>query len=157
MRESFIKIMIEEQQGGSPSFNFLASPRRLSASMVVEKDGLRSMHNVDLRLASTSLYEELIKLGTLEPSRPLSIVEHWASTSTPTATQSDLLDALSHIIIHPLCTVKVALRFYPLLLDILVRSVERIEASELGWSNESARLLYHAVARLLHPFPTILP
>ncbi|UZJ54484.1 hypothetical protein CBS101457_003804 [Exobasidium rhododendri] len=125
--------------------------------MVNDKSAMKSIYSVDLRLASTSLYEELMTLDTLEPSRQLSIVEQWASTSTPTATQSDLIDALSHIILHPLCTETVAVRFHPLLLEILTRSAERVEASESGWSEPIIRPLYHTLARLLAPFPAILP
>lgn len=124
--------------------------------MTGKEDAATTTHYCDLRTASLSLHEEIAALS-LEPSRSLSIVEQWASTSTPSASQSDLLDALSHLLLHPLCTITVALRFQPLLPDILVRAIERVEAAEVGWSDANTRDVYHSLARLLQPFPAILP
>jgi hypothetical protein len=124
----------------------------------MEKDEVQmgSIYAIDLQSASLALFQYLSSVDA-EPSPYLAIIEQWASTSAPTASQSQLLDALSYVFLEPLYTQQVAIAFAPLLLDISIRALDRIEASELTWADNSTHQLYHAFGRLLHPFPTTLP
>lgn len=115
-----------------------------------------SIYSVDLQSASLALLDQLNALG-IEQAPPLAVIIQWASTSSPSASQSQLLDALSYVLLEPLYTEAVATHFGPLLIDITLRVLDRIEASELTWSNAATRQLYHALARLLQPFPSLHP
>lgn len=117
-----------------------------------------SIHHLDLQSSSLCLYEDLlaVKIGS---SSHFAIIEQWANSSSPTVSQSQLFDALSHLLLHPLYTEKVAIHFSSLLLDLLMRAIGRLEIAAAGIDEGGGNVLhiYHAMARLLYPFPAILP
>jgi hypothetical protein len=124
----------------------------------MEKDEVQmeSIYSIDLQSASLALLEQLNTFA-IDPTPPLAVIEQWASTSSPSASQSQLYDALSYILLEPVYTEAVAIHFNALLIDITLRALDRIEVGELTWSDIDTRQFYHALARLLHPFPTLLP
>lgn len=110
------------------------------------------MSYLDLQTASTALLASISSLD-LPPSKALSVLEQWARASTPSASQSDLLDGLSELLIHPACTTEVASHFQPLLLELCVRALNSLDIQLSTWSRQTATDVLHAFASVLVPFP----
>lgn len=111
---------------------------------------------IDLREASKTFIDDIAEISTDIP-REASIIEQWAKTSSPTASQHQLLGALGHIILNPLYTEKVTIHFSPLLIAILDRSLQDLVVCEENKRDSELIRFYHCIARLVHPFPALVP
>ncbi|PWN31683.1 uncharacterized protein FA14DRAFT_162613 [Meira miltonrushii] len=115
------------------------------------------VEEMDVRITASRIYEQINKDGI--PSwRPVAILGQWAQASTPSTPQSDLLDALAELLMHPQCTEIVAQHAGPLLIDLFAKILHRFEASyTITWSNWQVIHAFYALAVLLPSHPELQP
>ena len=119
---------------------------------------------LDLCEAAAALQTELQAFppasttSEIETARHLETIDHWASyTVDASSSPLKLYEALSHLVLNPLFTERVATHFSTLLIPFFDRAIQRLESAEVVGTSLGFREIYHALARLFRPFPALFP
>lgn len=114
------------------------------------------VEEMDVRTIASRINEQINK-NEIPSWRPVAIVGQWAQASTPSTPQSNLLDALAELLIHPQCTTIIAKHAGPLLIDLLAKVLHRLESSQSTWSDWQTIQALYALAVLLPSHPELQP